>query len=90
MRSIGKEPHLLTTQKSCVRLAGECFTKCRSNSECLSFGIHSKAKECSGHLQCWQYSEVQVADLHSNDDFSYYILVSCKILFALMESPKVV
>ena len=66
-----------TMQTFCVRQSGECFIRCRGNSECQSFGT-GVVYECLGQLQCRLYSQrtVERSDLANDEKYTYYILVS--------------
>ena len=68
-------------QTFCVRQSGECFIRCRGNSECQSFGI-GVVDECFGQLQCRLYSQrlVEISDLTNDTKYTYYILVSYNAL----------
>ena len=77
----GKRFDVPAVQTFCVRQSGECFIRCRGNSECQSFGI-GVVDECLGQLQCRLYSQriVEISDLTNDTKYTYYILVSYNAL----------
>ena len=77
----GKRFDVPAMQTFCVRQNGECFIKCKSNSECQSFGT-GVVDECLGQLQCRLYSQrtVEITDLTNDEKYTHYILVSYSAL----------